>query len=1123
MDRAIRVFISSTFRDMQAERDELVKFIFPRLRKLCEQRGVTWGEVDLRWGITDEKQGEVLPICLQEIRNCRPFFIGILGQRYGWIPKQIPIELLEQEGWLGEHEQHSITELEILHGVLNDPNMRKTAFFYFRDPTYLESINPDERLNFIEQPGQQEIEMWGYDQAQQLAETRRAKLENLKERIRKSGYPVQENYPTPSVFGELVYKDLAGVIETLFPPGSQPDALEQEANEQEAFARARFNAYLKRDKDFSCLDGHFRSGVGPLVVTGESGSGKSALLANWVDQFQEQNPKIPVIKHFIGATPFSADWAFLVRRLLAEFNRHFGLELLFPLDPAALRAAFANGIHQAAQKGEFILILDGLDQLEDIPNTGARELLWLPESLPVNVHLYLSALPGPSLEEVTRRGWQVMQLEPFSHQETRSFISEYLSIYAKALNDIQVERICASPLHGNPLYLRVLLEELRQFGIFEQLDQQINRYVNVASIPQLFALIFERLEMDYERPKKGLVGWVLKLIWGTRRGLAEQELLDLAGNEPGPLAHAIWSPLFLALEPFLIIRSGLISFFHNYLRQAIQEHYLTDLVQQQTIHNTLAAYFLKRESSFRTLDELPWQLAKAGDWYQLTNVLSSPSFLFELWQQNEYDAKMFWAQIEENSNARMVAAYQLVLESPEEYLRYLRPLASLLLAGGHPQEALILQEARLRNSENQQDPGSLALVLGDVAMLQAGCGMYAQAAEYYQREAEILLQLGDLRGQVRARFNLANLLKMQGDVQQALSIYQDCEKFWKEKDDLISLSQVLGNRGNILRDLGKMEEALALFREKQHLCWQTGARREFARALESQATIYMQRGDWDKASQLLYQEEQILRELGEISSLPTCLGNQAIVKQEQGRLDEAQIIYQNHEALCRQMNDQRGLAEAFGRQGTLFLTQRNYEPAMQKFRQQETLCRELGIKDELQVSLGNQAMIWRAAGDLEKALDLHREKEHICRELGNQKALAIALGNIGNIYADRGDWQVAMELYREKENIDRELGNKSGLEVCLGNQARLLIAQQKPVEALQLMQEQEQVCRELGNPEKLALCLISQAKLMVQKLNQLILARPLVEEAYQLTRVAPQGELARQVEAIWIALSDMMG
>jgi len=33
--REIRVFISSTFRDMQEEREELVKQIFPQLRRRC--------------------------------------------------------------------------------------------------------------------------------------------------------------------------------------------------------------------------------------------------------------------------------------------------------------------------------------------------------------------------------------------------------------------------------------------------------------------------------------------------------------------------------------------------------------------------------------------------------------------------------------------------------------------------------------------------------------------------------------------------------------------------------------------------------------------------------------------------------------------------------------------------------------------------------------------------------------------------------------------------------------------------------------------------------------------------------------------------------------------------------
>lgn len=38
-DRQIRVFISSMFRDMHEQREELVKRIFPQLRKLCSERG----------------------------------------------------------------------------------------------------------------------------------------------------------------------------------------------------------------------------------------------------------------------------------------------------------------------------------------------------------------------------------------------------------------------------------------------------------------------------------------------------------------------------------------------------------------------------------------------------------------------------------------------------------------------------------------------------------------------------------------------------------------------------------------------------------------------------------------------------------------------------------------------------------------------------------------------------------------------------------------------------------------------------------------------------------------------------------------------------------------------------
>ncbi len=87
-DRVIRVFISSTFRDMMQERDLLVKEAFPALRRICAKRFVTFTEVDLRWGITEEQaaEGKVLPLCLAEIERSRPYFLGLLGERMSGYP-----------------------------------------------------------------------------------------------------------------------------------------------------------------------------------------------------------------------------------------------------------------------------------------------------------------------------------------------------------------------------------------------------------------------------------------------------------------------------------------------------------------------------------------------------------------------------------------------------------------------------------------------------------------------------------------------------------------------------------------------------------------------------------------------------------------------------------------------------------------------------------------------------------------------------------------------------------------------------------------------------------------------------------------------------------------------------
>ncbi|MEW6386501.1 MAG: DUF4062 domain-containing protein [Thermodesulfobacteriota bacterium] len=112
--KTFRVFVSSTFTDMRAERRVLQERVFPELKRYCEARGASFQAVDLRWGVNEASQREqkTMEICLTEIARCqrlspRPNFIVLLGDRYGWqpVPNKIPsAEMAELQTHLSDAE-----------------------------------------------------------------------------------------------------------------------------------------------------------------------------------------------------------------------------------------------------------------------------------------------------------------------------------------------------------------------------------------------------------------------------------------------------------------------------------------------------------------------------------------------------------------------------------------------------------------------------------------------------------------------------------------------------------------------------------------------------------------------------------------------------------------------------------------------------------------------------------------------------------------------------------------------------------------------------------------------------------------------------------------------------------
>nr|DBA28324.1 TPA: hypothetical protein GDO54_008709 [Pyxicephalus adspersus] len=75
---------------------------YPEIQTFCQKHGLTFEVVDMRWGVRDYASVDHMTtdLCLKEIEACRktsigPYFIGLVGNRYGYRP--IPRVIGEEE------------------------------------------------------------------------------------------------------------------------------------------------------------------------------------------------------------------------------------------------------------------------------------------------------------------------------------------------------------------------------------------------------------------------------------------------------------------------------------------------------------------------------------------------------------------------------------------------------------------------------------------------------------------------------------------------------------------------------------------------------------------------------------------------------------------------------------------------------------------------------------------------------------------------------------------------------------------------------------------------------------------------------------------------------------------
>ncbi|MEW6386512.1 MAG: DUF4062 domain-containing protein [Thermodesulfobacteriota bacterium] len=660
--RNVRVFISSTFRDMQAERDHLVRFVFPRLREELLKRRIHLVDMDLRWGVTSEQ--DALEACKEIIDECRPRFVCILGGRYGWTPP-------------GREE--SITAAEIHYAVLHRLHLQEYRFFYFRDPRVTAAI-PEAAARdggYREFSTPEEIAQYGPDEAEERARRRTEKLRVLKQYVIDAGfipycYPArwdeaQKRLVDLKAFGDRVYADLLWSIDDELGVEAPPelDEFAAENAAMEAFVQERVAGYVVGSRQTLLSDlASFAEGEGQpnvLVLTGPPGLGKSALLAKFYLDYigypdHPAHPHDLVVPHFIGASPGSTDLRRTLRRLCHELAKASDLHEEIPLDLKELIQKFLGFLQQATATRRVVLLIDALNQMDAAGN--AHAMYWLPYDLPENVRVIVSSLEHPALEALQRRGKelvQVKELYPLNEDDGLNIVCGFLQWYRKNLEADQIGLLICKEESGNPLYLLTALEELRTLGTYEEITQRIEELPG--QVQELFIWIFQRLEKDpgFQDQEGLLIGKELvrdfaSLMGVSRYGLSQIELAELlAPGDPEAEPPILPDPqgnvaaLLRLLRPYLMQRGELLDFYHAQLREAVDEKYLSEKRDRLEAHQTLARYLENtgdpssdgswKNINQRIVTELPHHLKEGELWDNLIKTINNFIFVENIAKQ----------------------------------------------------------------------------------------------------------------------------------------------------------------------------------------------------------------------------------------------------------------------------------------------------------------------------------------------------------------------------------------------------------------------------------------------------------------------------------------------------------
>ena len=626
--RQIRLFLSSTFRDMEKERHELLTRVFPLFRQQCLERQVVFSEIDLRWGITEEDahNGQTVQICLEEIARCRalgipPFFIGFIGERYGWVPQRHELENYWHQAAQGENpysgrieaalaEGISVTELEMRYGFMDnvDGVSGQRVQLYFRHPDLTASLAAEEPANFYES-----------------SEVARGKLATLKSAIREThGACVGiDGYQDISEFGQHILDFLSAQLDTHFPREEVPDEQRLRLHAQQCYALSRRENYVpllafKHQVETwaqNTLDAMLpdavpdRDALNRLALVGESGRGKSAFMADLVAS--ETFSAALVIAHFVGADGDSSPEGWR-ERVLQTLQPYLPTDVDIPGESDARWAVFPELVSAAqVQMGKpIVLLLDAINQFSPVEE-GLRRLH--------SLRFASGALLVVTSTDALPQEWPTLAFPELSEENRRAAIALFLQQYSKKLPQALVDELVATPVCGNALFLRLVMEELRLHADHDSLATRVATLLSYADAGQLFLALLNETDRDFRPEGDSLASQATTLIAASRAGVSHRDLAVLLAphlHQVGPkMADQTLLRLLARIAPFCLNDDGRLRISHTIFTQTLTA--LSPLMSPS--RRALVAYFSQFDAF--SVAERTWQWMVLENDEQLVETL----------------------------------------------------------------------------------------------------------------------------------------------------------------------------------------------------------------------------------------------------------------------------------------------------------------------------------------------------------------------------------------------------------------------------------------------------------------------------------------------------------------------